>query len=49
MDWFRERGVETWLYPWPCDGGKLIRVSAQLYNTREEYQNLAARLLEALG
>lgn len=49
MDWFRERGIETWLYPWPCDGGKLIRVSAQLYNTREEYQNLAARLLEALG
>ena len=49
MNWFRERGVETWLYPWPCAGGRLIRVSAQLYNAREEYVRLAALLTEALG
>jgi isopenicillin-N epimerase len=49
MNWFRERGVETWLYPWPCAGGELIRISAQLYNTREEYVRLATLLAEALG
>ncbi|HYN41310.1 MAG TPA: aminotransferase class V-fold PLP-dependent enzyme [Thermoanaerobaculia bacterium] len=49
MNWFRERGVETWLYPWPCAGGKLVRVSAQLYNAREEYVRLAILLREALG
>ena len=48
MNWFRERGVETWLYPWPCAGGELLRVSAQLYNAREEYVRLAVLLREAL-
>jgi hypothetical protein len=38
-DWFRERNVETWLYPHPVP---LLRVSAQLYN------NLATMLLPAL-
>lgn len=49
MDWFRARDVETWLYPWPGPGGKLLRVSAQLYNAREEYVRLAGLLREALG
>ncbi len=49
MDWFRARAVETWLYPWPCPGGKLLRVSAQLYNAREEYVLLAGLLREALA
>lgn len=48
-NWFRVRGVETWLYPWRCEGGKLIRVSAQLYNSRGEYVRLAELLREALG
>lgn len=48
-DWFRERGVETWLYPWPAPGGRLLRVSAQLYNAREEYARLSELAREALG
>lgn len=49
MTWFRARGVETWLYPWPCAGGKLIRVSAQLYNDEQQYRMLADLLREATG
>ena len=49
MDWFRARGVETWLYPWPCAGGKLIRVSAQLYNDPAQYGALTDLLREATG
>ena len=48
-NWLRDRGVEAWLYPWPSTGGRLVRVSAQLYNSREEYARLARLLGEALG
>lgn len=48
INWFRERGVETWLHPWPCAGGKVIRVSAQLYNHADQYRRLASLLPEAL-
>ena len=34
MDWFRERGIETWFFPGRASGAKLVRVSAQLYNTK---------------
>ena len=44
-DWFRERGVETWLYPNPVP---LLRVSAQLYNHIGQFQKLAHLLDEAL-
>jgi isopenicillin-N epimerase len=44
-DWFRARGVETWLYPHPVP---LLRLSAQLYNTLDQYTHLAALLREAL-
>lgn len=47
--WFRERGIETWLSDWPGPGGRVIRASAQLYNSREQYVALAAALREALA
>ncbi len=37
-DWFRARGVETWLHPQPRP---LLRLSAQLYNELDEFQRLA--------
>jgi isopenicillin-N epimerase len=43
--WFRERGVETWLYPHPVP---LLRISAQLYNDLDQFKNLASLLGEAL-
>jgi isopenicillin-N epimerase len=44
-DWFRERGVETWLHPHPLP---LLRISAQLYNDLDQFKRLAALLAEAL-
>ncbi len=44
-DWFRERGVETWLYPHPLP---LLRISAQLYNNLGQFEKLAQLLGEAL-
>ncbi len=44
-DWFRERGVETWLYPHPVP---LLRVSAQLYNDFGQFEKLARLLGQAL-
>jgi isopenicillin-N epimerase len=46
--WFRERGIEAWFTPWPCPGGKLVRVSAQLYNHREQYALLGGLLRGAV-
>ena len=43
--WFRERGVETWLYPHPVP---LLRVSAQLYNNLSQFKELSLLLEEAL-
>ncbi len=47
-DWTRERGVESWFFPWPGRGGKVVRVSAQLYNDASQYERLAQLLAEAL-
>jgi hypothetical protein len=45
-DWFRERGVETWVHPHPLP---LLRISAQLYNDLDQYALLARLLDEALS
>jgi isopenicillin-N epimerase len=47
-DWMRARGVEPWFYDWPAGRGKLVRVSAQLYNTERQFVRLAGLLAEAL-
>ncbi|MBI1951592.1 MAG: aminotransferase class V-fold PLP-dependent enzyme, partial [Acidobacteria bacterium] len=47
--WTRERGIESWFFPWPCPGGKVVRLSAQAYNHEGQYRSLAMLLLEALG
>jgi len=44
-DWFRERGVETWIHPRPVP---LLRISAQLYNKLDQFKHLASLLEEAL-
>jgi isopenicillin-N epimerase len=43
--WFRERRVETWLYPLPVP---LLRISAQLYNDLRQFERLSSLLAEAL-
>ena len=47
-DWMRARGVESWFHPSPSDGAMLVRLSAQLYNTEEQYAHLASLVAEAL-
>jgi isopenicillin-N epimerase len=44
-DWLRERGVEAWLHPHPLP---LLRISAQLYNTIDQYRQLLRLLEQAL-
>jgi isopenicillin-N epimerase len=38
---FQHHRIETWLFPWPCAGGLLLRVSAQLYNDEAQFRRLA--------
>ena len=46
--WLRQRGIESWFFPWSCAGGKIVRVSAQLYNHEDQYHALASLLRQAL-
>jgi isopenicillin-N epimerase len=41
-------GLEVPVIPWPAPPGRLIRISAQAYNRVEDYQKLAAALLDLL-
>jgi isopenicillin-N epimerase len=43
-----ERGFETLVVYWPSAPERVLRVSAQLYNRRDEYDQLAALLPELL-
>ena len=46
--WARARGVEPVFFHWPEPAGRLVRVSAQVYNHDDQYRALAAILPEAL-
>jgi isopenicillin-N epimerase len=41
---YLEHGIEVPVFPWPTPDRKLLRLSAQLYNSRAQYQDLAAAL-----
>jgi isopenicillin-N epimerase len=41
--------IEVPVIPWPQPPRRLLRISAQLYNTREQYTLLAGALRKALG
>jgi len=42
-------GIEIPIIPWPSAPQRLIRISAQLYNSPEQYEHLAGALKEILG
>ena len=42
-------GIEAPLVPWPAPPKRLIRISAQIYNTAEEYDYLAGALASVFG
>lgn len=41
--------IELPIFPWPAPPKRLLRISAQLYNERRDYEMLAAALEEELG
>jgi len=43
-----ERGIEVPIVPWPSQPKRVLRVSAQLYNTIEDYETLASALQKLL-
>ena len=42
-------GIEVPIIPWPAPPKRLLRLSAQLYNSLPQYRHLAAALEEELG
>ncbi len=43
-----ERGIEVRVVPWPTPGKRLVRISSQAYNYREQYERLATGLVALL-
>ena len=39
-------GIEVPIFPWPAPPRRLVRVSCQLYNARQDYERLARALVE---
>jgi isopenicillin-N epimerase len=46
---WHEHRIEVPVFVWPAPGQRLIRVSAQRYNRRQDYEKLAAVLSNRLG
>ena len=46
---FDDYRIEVPVVPWPCAPKRLLRVSAQLYNDRRDFERLADALGELLG
>lgn len=48
QDWLRDQhAIEVPVIPWPAPPRRLLRISAQLYNSLPQYQQLAIALREA--
>ncbi|NOH00410.1 MAG: hypothetical protein HND52_20795, partial [Ignavibacteriae bacterium] len=46
---WHEHKIEVPISPWPAPPKRVLRLSAQLYNSAEDYEVLAGRLKEICG
>lgn len=46
---FMQHGIEVPIFSWPGSRSRILRVSAQLYNTPQQYQKLAKAVVELLA
>lgn len=47
--WTLDPGIEVPVVPWPAAPQRLIRLSAQVYNTLDQYTRLADALRESFA